>query len=87
MKHPPPAHVLLFVRGQPTEVIFIDNSSDDAPAAIERAAMDYPSPVLLIHRTGGQRTGGLGGAVASGMRAASGHWLVVMDGDVRHPPN
>ncbi len=42
---------------------------------------------MLVHRTEDERTGGLGrrsGRQACGR--ATGHWLVVMDGDLQHPP-
>jgi dolichol-phosphate mannosyltransferase len=42
--------------------------------------------VRLIHRPESQRIGGLGGAVQAGLLAAHGHWVVVMDGDLQHPP-
>lgn len=76
----------LVVLAQPTEVIFVDDSTDDTPASIMRAGQDYPCLVRLIHRTRDERTGGLGGAVVAGMREARGRWIVVMDGDLQHPP-
>jgi dolichol-phosphate mannosyltransferase len=71
---------------QTTEIIFVDDSTDATPQVIERVAAAYPCPVRVIHRTPEERTGGLGGAVVAGMREASGRWIVVMDGDLQHPP-
>ncbi|MBM2616468.1 glycosyltransferase family 2 protein [Actinoplanes sp. LDG1-06] len=68
-----------------TEIVFVDDSTDDTPAVIEAAAATCPIPVKLIHRE--HATGGLGGAVVEGMRAAQGEWIVVMDADLQHPPS
>jgi dolichol-phosphate mannosyltransferase len=43
-------------------------------------------PVRLLHRTAGERAGGLGGAVKAGLGATEAAWAVVMDGDLQHPP-
>lgn len=66
------------------EIVFVDDSSDDTPAQIERAAAVAPLPVRLIHREA--PVGGLSGAVVEGLRVATGEWVVVMDGDLQHPP-
>ena len=68
------------------EVVFVDDSDDDTPARIARAAERLPARILLVARRPGERDGGLGGAVLAGMRAASGDWLCVMDADLQHPP-
>jgi glycosyltransferase involved in cell wall biosynthesis len=68
------------------EIIFVDDSSDDTPAAVERAARQAAIDVRLIHRSPGEREGGLGGAVLAGLRAARGTWVCVMDADLQHPP-
>lgn len=68
------------------EVIFVDDSTDGTPDVITAEVPNHVLPVRLIHRQPEQRTGGLGGAVLEGMRAARGHWIVVMDGDLQHPP-
>jgi cellulose synthase/poly-beta-1,6-N-acetylglucosamine synthase-like glycosyltransferase len=59
------------VAGIPTEVVFVDDSDDDTPAAIGAAARRTAGgafQVSLIHRQGSQRSGGLGGAVLDGLR-------------------
>jgi dolichol-phosphate mannosyltransferase len=67
-----------------TEILFVDDSTDDTPEVIRAAARDCPIPVTVLHRE--HSTGGLGGAVVEGMRAARGAWIVVMDADLQHPP-
>ncbi len=66
------------------EIIFVDDSTDDTPAAVAKAAETAPIPVRLIHRDEPVR--GLGGAVVEGIRAAQSDVCVVMDGDLQHPP-
>lgn len=66
------------------EVVFVDDSTDDTPAIIERAARAADFPVRLIHRD--EPVAGLGGAVVDGIRAANASWCLVMDGDLQHPP-
>lgn len=75
------------VAGEPVEVIFVDDSTDDTPQVVEAAVGHYPElNVRLIHRLAGQRTGGLGGAVVMGLKAAQSEYACVMDGDLQHPP-
>ncbi|MEV4866285.1 glycosyltransferase family 2 protein [Streptomyces ossamyceticus] len=69
----------------PCEVVFVDDSTDDTPDVINEAAQDCPFPVTVLHRD--RPTGGLGGAVVEGMKAATSDWIVVMDGDLQHPPS
>lgn len=72
------------VSGMDAEIVFVDDSTDDTPDVIRAVAADARLPVRLIHRT--QRTGGLGGAVVEGLRAAASDACLVMDGDLQHPP-
>ncbi|MDQ0774848.1 dolichol-phosphate mannosyltransferase [Streptomyces aurantiacus] len=69
----------------PCEVVFVDDSTDDTPDVIRDAARDCPYPVTVLHRE--SPVGGLGGAVVEGIRAATSDWIVVMDGDLQHPPS
>ncbi|CAM5483421.1 glycosyltransferase [Streptomyces coeruleorubidus] len=69
----------------PCEVVFVDDSTDDTPQVIEKAAQDCPFPVTVLHRE--DPVGGLGGAVVEGLKAATSDWIVVMDGDCQHPPS
>ena len=67
------------------EIIFVDDSDDATPAAIQ-AQVDAGRPVALHHRAAGQRPGGLGGAVQDGFAVARGRTVAVMDADLQHPP-
>lgn len=64
------------------EVVVVDDSTDDT-AERARAAV-VPFSLTVIHRD--EPSGGLGGAVVEGLRAARAGWAVVMDGDLQHPP-
>jgi glycosyltransferase involved in cell wall biosynthesis len=68
------------------EVLFIDDSSDDTARVIEAQARRCSRTVSLIHRPEGERSGGLGGAVRAGLRAARSDLVCVMDADLQHPP-
>src|SRR5437763_4667085 len=68
------------------EVIFVDDSDDDTPAAIAYLAPSVDFAVVVVHREAGERLGGLSGAVVEGFRRAEGTWLGVMDADLQHPP-
>ncbi len=70
--------------GQVAEILFVDDSTDDTAAEVERVAADASLPVRVIHRTA--NTGGLGGAVALGIAEAASDVCIVMDGDLQHPP-
>jgi glycosyltransferase involved in cell wall biosynthesis len=76
------------VTGIPTEIVFVDDSDDDTPGVIRRVARQQRGAcqVSLIHRRGGQRMGGLGGAVVDGLRATDTRWVCVLDADLQHPP-
>src|SRR3990172_9386618 len=50
--------------GIAVEVIFVDDSSDETPDVISKAARRSRMAVSLIHRPPEGREGGLGGAVA-----------------------
>ncbi|WP_129338036.1 glycosyltransferase [Cellulomonas endophytica] len=66
------------------EVLFVDDSRDRTPQVIERVAGESGVPVRLLHRE--IPSGGLGGAVLEGVRAARTDLVLVMDGDLQHPP-
>ncbi len=69
----------------PCEVIFVDDSTDDTPRVITENARLGRLPVSVWHRE--EPDGGLGGAVAAGLRVAAAPWIVVMDADLQHPPS
>lgn len=72
--------------GLPWEIVFVDDSDDRTPERVlEAEARGYP--VRLLHRLPQARTGGMGGAVLVGFEQAAGsETVVVMDGDLQHPP-
>jgi dolichol-phosphate mannosyltransferase len=71
-----------------TVVLFVDDSDDETPQVIQAArARGFGSlDIRLLHRSGEQRSGGLGGAVLAGLELADTPWVCVMDGDLQHPP-
>ncbi len=67
------------------EVLYVDDSRDDTPAAVTAAAATTSAvDVRVIHRD--VAVGGLSGAVALGLSQARGDVVVVMDADLQHPP-
>jgi dolichol-phosphate mannosyltransferase len=75
--------------GQDAEVVFVDDSTDDTPEVIRHVSAEQEGsgmPVLLIHRDADSRSDGLAGAVTTGIRSSRGKHIVVMDGDLQHPP-
>jgi dolichol-phosphate mannosyltransferase len=71
--------------GTSHEILFVDDSTDDTADVVRRVAARCPE-VRLVQRVGAERTGGLSGAVTRGIAEARGRWVVVMDGDLQHPP-
>lgn len=69
----------------PFEVLFVDDSDDETPLRISELVA-AGRPVRLHHRPVGARDAGLSGAVLAGYARARGDVLVVMDGDLQHPP-
>ena len=72
--------------GVRSEVLFVDDSDDQTPDRVCRAVGGPGMSVRLLHREPAERRGGLGGAVHAGLLASAGQWVVVMDGDLQHPP-
>lgn len=72
--------------GFTAEIVIVDDSNDETPRTVRREAARLPLPVRMIHREATQRTGGLGGAVLAGAAMTRAEWIVVMDGDLQHPP-
>jgi len=70
--------------GVDAQLIFVDDSTDSTATAILFAQTTTTLPVRLIRRP--QPTGQLAGAVIEGIAAARSRWVVVMDGDLQHPP-
>ena len=74
------------LRGRSVEILVVDDSTDDTPQQVAEAAAQADLPVRLIHRAGADRVGGLAGAVTAGIHASDSDFVVVMDGDLQHPP-
>ncbi|GAB3316502.1 glycosyltransferase family 2 protein [Geodermatophilus aquaeductus] len=74
------------LRGRSAEVLFVDDSTDGTPAEVARVAATADLPVRVLHREGDERVGGLAGAVSAGIAASDSDFVLVMDGDLQHPP-
>jgi len=72
--------------GRDVEVLFVDDSTDDTPARIRQVIAVADLPVRMIHREEHERVGGLAGAVVAGIAATRSAYVLVMDGDLQHPP-
>jgi dolichol-phosphate mannosyltransferase len=72
--------------GVSARVLVVDDSDDGTADVVRALAPGAALPVGVLHRPRGERTGGLGGAVLAGLRAADTGYVVVIDGDLQHPP-
>jgi len=66
------------------ELVFVDDSTDNTPAAISAAAATTQMRIRLIHRD--VPAGGLSGAVVDGVHSSAAEFCLVMSGDLQHPP-
>src|SRR5215207_1204768 len=68
-------------------VVFVDDSTDQTPEVI-RSLREEEDRIVLIHREGAERDGGLSTAVTTGMDAVTNEseYTCVMDADLQHPP-
>jgi dolichol-phosphate mannosyltransferase len=69
-----------------SEIIFVDDSTDETPAVIEEERARRDRGITLVHRPARARRGGLAGAVAHGLELATAEWVCVLDADLQHPP-
>jgi cellulose synthase/poly-beta-1,6-N-acetylglucosamine synthase-like glycosyltransferase len=78
------------VAGRPVEILFVDDSKNELTVeAAMLARIIYRShefDVRVYHRLGNKNWGGLSGAVTDGMAQAKANQIIVMDGDLQHPP-
>lgn len=70
--------------GVDADVLYLDDSTDDTADRVRTLSPSAPLPLAVHHRDRG--VGGLSGAVVEGLRRARGDVVVVMDGDLQHPP-
>src|SRR5829696_7871931 len=68
-------------------MVFVDDSTDQTPEVI-RSLREEDDRIVLIHREGAERDGGLSTAVTTGMDtvANESEYTCVMDADLQHPP-
>ncbi|WP_185276154.1 polyprenol monophosphomannose synthase [Leifsonia shinshuensis] len=66
------------------EILIVDDSTDDTAQVAAESADRVPHRVRVVRRE--EPAGGLSGAVLTGMALAVHPWIVVMDGDLQHPP-
>jgi dolichol-phosphate mannosyltransferase len=68
-------------------IVFVDDSTDGTPGVI-RGLAEEDGRVMLVHREGAERRGGLSTAVTTGIEIFSGdsEFTCVMDADGQHPP-
>jgi dolichol-phosphate mannosyltransferase len=66
------------------EIIVVDDSADEATAAVVRAFVPKSTSVRLLRRSGAR---GLASAAAEGWMVARGRILGLMDGDGQHDPS
>lgn len=68
------------------QVIIVDDSDDATATVATSAASDLSIDVLVHHRIGKDRQGGLGSAIVDGLAKTEADRVVVMDADLQHPP-
>lgn len=73
-------------KGIGTEVVFVDDSTDETSQVIRDLRNRFQLQITLIERPPERRGNGLGGAVVEGLQIARATWVCVMDGDLQHPP-
>ena len=64
------------------EIVFVDDSLDDTPIILEKLCQEF-SCVRYFHR---ENERGLASAVVKGFEYSVGDKIIVMDGDLQHPP-
>jgi dolichol-phosphate mannosyltransferase len=65
------------------EIVFVDDHSTDGTTDVIRS-FAASHPIRLVEQDPAEP--GLSAAILAGARAAGGEWLLIMDGDLSHPP-
>jgi polyisoprenyl-phosphate glycosyltransferase len=74
--------------GATAELIVVDDgSSDDTWDVVRKHALAAPDPALSVYGLRLSRNFGKENAICAGLDCASGRAVVVMDGDLQHPPD
>lgn len=68
-----------------SQIVVVDDS-DDETARLARQTDLVGATVVVHHREGDERDGGLGTAIVAGLERSDGEIVVVMDADLQHPP-
>lgn len=69
--------------GTDTEILYVDDSTDDTPQVVQSMAQSSNLALRVVHRE--VPAGGLSGAVVEGISRSQAEYVVVMDGDLQHP--
>ncbi|MFW5889791.1 MAG: glycosyltransferase family 2 protein [Bacteroidota bacterium] len=73
------------LNGIKMEVLVIDDASDDLTGEnVKKFSSDYPQVNLIYHRV--QINKGKGAAIRHGLELASGHYMIIQDGDLEYDP-
>lgn len=67
------------------EIVLADDSDDDTPAVVDRLASEG-APISLAHREPEDRSDSVAGAVKYAVERMQGVIVIVIDGDLQHPP-
>jgi putative flippase GtrA len=78
-------HEALAATHSDVEILVVDDSDDGTPAVLADLTTTGV-PVQVLHRVPAERAHGLSGAVTAGFERAGNDVIVVMDGDLQHPP-
>ena len=73
-------------QGVCSQLVVVDDSDDATAITALEMQDELDAELIVYHRHGHQRHGGLGTAILDGIERSSGLRFVVMDADLQHPP-